>query len=131
MKSLTNVYIFIGLFVVYTLYRFLPKSAVHVPKDDSESTLTDQEALSMANSLHIAMNQLGTDEQSIFSIFNGVSPYDYAKISNKFGLRHYDPDAGFNAFGTFDTLYGLSQWLKNELSNSEIQILQSQFQQSF
>lgn len=128
MKNTLLTYSLLGVLLLYIFYKIIPKSKEHTPKDEALSSLTDIQASSIADVLHVAMNQYGTDEDSIFNAINGfTSESDYNKIYNAFGVRSYDPDFGFNAFHSLGEEHNLSQWLHSELSSSEVESIKNQF----
>ena len=78
--------------------------------DTKQLTLTDQQALSMANALESAMiTWWGTDEVAIYDVFAQCSTRsDVLKIVGAFGVRNGED---------------LTQWLHGDLSDDELKIL--------
>ena len=78
--------------------------------DTKQLTLTDQQALSMANALESAMTTwLGTDEDAIYDVFAQCGTRsDVLKIVGAFGVRNGED---------------LTQWLHGDLSDDELKIL--------
>lgn len=92
------------------------------------STITDQQANAFANGLYTAMAQLGTDEESIQNIFAQLKTQaNYNKVSNAFGQRGYNITTGLGDDLLFNTPFNLGQWLRYELSSTEIQKLTTLF----
>lgn len=94
--------------------------------DSSKSNLSDTQARALAEQLHKSMTTWrGTDEDSIYRIFMGLSVDDFNKIYNFFGVRPY-----MELFGVATTEYlgeniDLFGWLKYELTYSEYKKLES------
>lgn len=101
------------------------------PKGDSESTLSESQAVDIANGLHIAMDKVGTDEEAIVEALKDLTPDDYARVFNAFGLRGYVAELGYGGFFGFETKYSLSSWLKAELDNSYIVDFKERFKDKF
>lgn len=78
--------------------------------DTKQLTLTDQQALSMADALESAMTTWwGTDEDAIYDVFARCSTRsDVLKIVGAFGVRNGE---------------GLSQWLRGDLNKDEMKVL--------
>lgn len=79
---------------------------------------------SMANVLETAMENAGTDEETIFSIFRMLkNNADYLMLQKTFGKRKYSGELFGVLTSAIDPTRGntLQQWLRFELSSSEIQ----------
>lgn len=71
-----------------------------------------------ANQLESAMFDWGTDETTVFAVFKNLkNNSDYLKLFQAFGKREY---TGGIAPGFFYPQYDLTQWLREELSESDI-----------
>ena len=84
-------------------------------KGDGE--ITESRAKVLAEKLFDAMRKLGTDEETIFSVYDELAQYDKAilQVHEAFGLNSY-------ALGQYDWVgvkLNLRQWLKKELSAKE------------
>lgn len=72
-----------------------------------------------ANQLESAMYDIGTDENTIIAVFKAIkNDADYLKLFNAFGKRTY---TGGYFPGYFYGEYDLTQWIREELSESDIQ----------
>jgi hypothetical protein len=91
-------------------------------------TYSDSQFEGFAQSLQIAMNSCGTDEEVIYNIFkmmkNGV---DVRKLITAFGIRYYTPCAAdqpisYARYLWDDKSFGgaLSSWLTYDLTSSEV-----------
>ncbi|WP_156102313.1 hypothetical protein [Muricauda sp. MAR_2010_75] len=88
------------------------------PKNDYGSSLSEFEAKQKADALFTAMRNMGTDEDLIYSVFEGLTQADYAKVYNAFGLRPYNSHLG-EASANLSKERDLNFWLLSELSSSE------------
>lgn len=78
--------------------------------DPKQLTLTDQQALSMADALESAMTTWwGTDEDAIYDVFSKCyTRSDVLKIVGAFGTRNGE---------------NLTQWLRGDLNKDEMKVL--------
>jgi hypothetical protein len=86
-------------------------------------------ALSVADDLHEAMNQFGTDESGILELLKTVTPAQFAQVVTAFGGRKYNSFTG-NDYGFGLDSLSLKKWLKYELSISDYAILRSKYPNS-
>jgi hypothetical protein len=93
--------------------------------DTSNSTLTEGNAIVIAQNLFNAMNRYGTDDSAIIDNLNQCQASgDLNLVIQKFGVKPYD---GFGlATGWFETnviavMKNLNGWLRAELSGSSLQ----------
>lgn len=92
------------------------------------STLTDSEALSIANRLQNAMGTWGmADEEeraTIKSLLTGLTYNDYIKVSKFFGQRGYITITGISKDSDFlAPKKNLSYWLSKELPEEDFVVL--------
>ncbi len=95
------------------------------------TTITDSEAMLIAQNLLNAMNRYGTDEQAILdNLGRAKSADDLYLIIQKFGVKPYD---GFGlATGWFETtviatMKNLQGWLRAELSGGDLKAVKAIF----
>lgn len=108
-------------------------------KDNSGSSYTEPNggyypgptfnALNVADSLHEAMNQFGTDEGTILELLKTVTPTQFAQVVTAFGSKKYNSWTG-NDYGFGLDSLPLKNWLKYELSISDYAILRSKYPNS-
>lgn len=82
---------------------------------------------SVAETLHNAMKDSGTDESAIFNVLQTVNAQQFVQVVNAFGLRKYNSFLG-NDWG--GTLQPLKVWLKEELNDSEYKTLRLKYPNS-
>lgn len=76
--------------------------------------------------LYDAMNKYnGTDETLIFETLTDVSQLQFGLISKEFGLKNYNRFVGYNTVG--GTKLPLKTWLREELNDSEYNLLRKRF----
>mgnify|MGYP003405666208 CR=1 FL=1 len=76
--------------------------------------------------LYDAMNRYsGTDETLIFEALTGVTQAQFGLIQKTFGLKNYNRILGYNTIG--GTKLPLKTWLKEELSDSDYNLLRKKF----
>ncbi len=86
----------------------------------SGAKLTDTQSRSLAEQLHASMaTWLGTDEDTIYRIFTGLSVPDFNKIYNFFGQRPYSEIGGVATTEGMGLNLDLFGWLSYELTESE------------
>lgn len=77
--------------------------------DPKQLTISDQQALSMASTLHTAMNWVGTDEQAIYDVFSKCyTRSDVLKVVGAFGVKDGED---------------LNAWLRGDLDPNEMKVL--------
>lgn len=64
-----------------------------------------------------AMNQMGTDEDTIISTLRTVTPSQFLQVIKAFGKERYTDYLGYKT--SFGTERNLQYWLKAELSSQE------------
>lgn len=119
--------------VVITIIYFLTKK----PKTDTGGTGIDPtgnngtggttytfSATNVANSLHDAMKDLGTDEEAIFNVLAPISQAQFAQVVQKFGSRIYNSWTGGTSGGSAQPL---KVWLKEELSSTDYEVIRKKF----
>lgn len=94
------------------------------------TSISDDEAQTLADSLYNCMKGFGTSESSIVKIIceSGYTSDDLAKIYNKFGYKEYGT-FGEPIFGGGDKL-DLIGWLHKELSGDNLMYVKRSFQQA-
>ena len=122
----TAIYVAIALGIVYAVFKV--KSALsptdinitdppNVTVQESNTTITQEQASTFAQQLLNAMDRWGTDENTIYTIFSKLATADDFKMIYKaFGSFYYD-GVGIPTFvfGN-ETKRDLVYWLKSELS---------------
>lgn len=73
-------------------------------------TITDSEAMDIANKLETAMTGWGTDEDQMFNLLQCLNGASLQKVKVEFGVRDYDGDA--------TKPYDLFDWFATELDNN-------------
>lgn len=91
------------------------------------STIPTFNAQNVAESLHIAMKDMGTDESTIFNVLQSVNASQFVQVVNAFGLRKYNSWFGNDVGGS---LQPLKVWLKEELSADEYKTLRLKYPNS-
>lgn len=81
-------------------------------------------AVNVADTLHVAMKDSGTDEDAIFNVLAPLSQAQFATVIQKFGNRLYNDTLGNSTWGTPQPL---KHWLKEELSSSDYETLRKKF----
>jgi hypothetical protein len=84
-------------------------------------------ALSIADSLHNAMKDIGTDESAIFNALQGVNASQFVEVVTAFGLRKYNSWLGNDVGGSVQPL---KVWLSEELSTDEYKTLKLKYTNS-
>jgi hypothetical protein len=89
----------------------------------SNLTITDTQAVIIADNLLAAMNKYGTDEKAIFENLDGLNENDLLLVIKKFGLKPYHP-SGFLAtmwyqIKFFSSDLSLIGWLREELKGKD------------
>lgn len=85
-------------------------------------TYTAQQYNKMADDLFVAMDGYGTDSEVVFSTFKKLkNDADFIKLDSAFGVK----TATDNLFGLMEA-EDLSGWIKDDLSQTEIQRLNKQ-----
>lgn len=93
--------------------------------DKQNLTITVSDAALYANTLYGAMQELGTDEQTIYSTVDKIkSKDDMLLVIKAFGMKRYLWGARDSWFGQ---AYNLIGWLRSELSDNEISKIKSKF----
>jgi hypothetical protein len=99
----------------------------------SNLSITNGEAILIANNLLEAMNRYGTDEQAIFAAMDHLQTKDDLLLVIKtFGIKLYD---GFGlavdwvSRNFISTPKNLQGWLRSELSGSDLKKVQDKFDQ--
>ncbi len=94
---------------------FISKKEVHnLPESNDRflSKMTNEEAQEKAELLYSAMDEMGTDEDTIKGVLQNADQFDYAKIHHFFGMRKYFLWGRAQYLGTE---YDLTNWLVMEL----------------
>ena len=86
------------------------------------ATITPTQGLALAERLHGAMAPFGTDESILDSVYNSLKQYplNLRVVYNSFGLRPYGQFGEPAGFWSPSTNADLFQWLKWELSGSQL-----------
>lgn len=127
-----------GVVVVYLIIR------AAIPKSDSVGTGYDGTGngsagntnntyfnpTEIANTLYVAMKDLGTDEQAIMDALQPLSAAQFQQVITKFGSKPYNTTTG----NQYTCLWcenlpnlPLKTWLKEELSDDDYQLIKTKF----
>lgn len=87
-------------------------------------TGTKFDAKEVAETLHVAMNKYGTDEDIIMQVLGEVSESQFASVVLAFGNKRYNSWTG-DDWGI--SKHPLKYWLANELTSSSYLTLKSKF----
>lgn len=87
------------------------------------ATMSKTEAKEHAESLYVAMNHFGTDEDTIYRVLTDISVPNFNKIYNEFGNRLYDAQLGANGLPILDNELDLFGWINEELNETELEKL--------
>jgi len=115
----------IGGFSAFLLYKLILKlfgknsDSLQLPENNNytDSTITQFQSDNLAKDLHNAMDQFGTDEARIQSIFDQLTVNDALKVYNSFGLRSYDL-IGVGGLPWVNK-QNLAYWLNHELNKND------------
>ena len=90
-----------------------------------KATITDNEALSIANMQEQAMSELPfhTNEEKLFNSLKNLNGKDLQKVFNAFGLRWYDPITGATSGSLWPGAQkiDLFTWYSYDLNDEELQ----------
>ena len=101
------------------------KSTMYFDQENAnENNNADFNAYEVAKVLEIAMDQYGTDEDTIMQTLSEISVAQMKKVIAAFGSKKYNTWTG-DGYGVFS--YPLKVWLKEELSTSSYLTLKSKF----
>lgn len=81
-------------------------------------------ALNVAETLHTAMKDSGTDEDTIFNVLAPLSQAQFLTVIQKFGNRLYNDWTGNSIWGSPQPL---KHWFQQELSASDYETLRKKF----
>ncbi|WP_407264987.1 hypothetical protein R5N98_15130 [Tenacibaculum maritimum] len=124
-------YVLLGILIIpiliYLLFKWakgsFSKGGIYSELDTDGATITDLQAKSIAEGLYESMYSMGTDEERIYGLLRGISPANFSKVYNAFGVRGYNEYFGYWDSLLFAVDLDLIQWLYNELNDSEIRQL--------
>ena len=92
----------------------------------SNLTITNEQALTLANKLYGAMADSGTDEKQILACLEGRTADDVRLIYKTFGVKPYGT-TGKPTFSFYAKDLDLTGWLRKELSGSTLKKVQAIF----
>lgn len=113
----------IVLVIIFFSFRKKSKEDESNPTDDisvdpNNTTLSNNEAIVIAENLLAAMNQYGTDEQAIIDNLEGLTKDDLLLVMKKFGNKPYNgsglAERGYE-IALFSQSLNLIGWLRREL----------------
>lgn len=113
--------------VAYVAYKLLKKEAppkLYENKNYPSSSLSQVQALAIADRLYAAMKGLGTDEVAVMKALSGLDYNDFVKVYEAFGKRQYSTFWGNIGDPLTSKDHHLITWLTNELKPSEIKQLE-------
>lgn len=124
-KSKYNFNILLITVIVFSLFKIWHKLFELFKPDNyftkhntSGSNISDATAQAYADSLHVSMGSLGTDENTIFNIIRKLDTQpNYNKVYNQFKLRKYIDTTGQGS-ELIGVPFNLNQWLNSEISDS-------------
>lgn len=98
----------------------------HDPTGNGNSAPIDADEI--AQGLYEAMRGIGTDEEAINALLAPINEAQFREVVTAFDNKKYNTTTGTDKeyFVTLDK-YGLKDWLKFELSDSEYELLQKKF----
>jgi predicted metal-dependent TIM-barrel fold hydrolase len=99
-------------------------ASIYLDAPNATSSTTKFDAKEVANTLHVAMNKYGTDEDIIMQVLGEVNESQFASVVLAFGSKRYNTWTG-DEYGLFK--YTLKEWLANELTSSSYLTLKSKF----
>lgn len=99
------------------------KASIYLDAPNASST-GKFDAKEVAETLYVAMNKFGTDEDIIMQVLGEVTESQFASVVLAFGSRRYNTWAG-NEYGL--SKHTLKEWLQSELSSSSYLTLKSKF----
>ena len=101
------------------------KSTIYLDSENANtSNNADFNAYEVAKTLEVAMDQYGTDEDTIMQALSEISVTQMKQVITAFGSKKYNTWTG-NSYGIYS--YPLKVWLKEELSTSSYLTLKSKF----
>lgn len=101
------------------------KSIIYLDAENAgANNNVDFNAFDVARTLEIAMNQYGTDEDTIMQALSEISVSQMKQVISAFGSKRYNTWTG-DSYGIYS--YPLKVWLKEELSTSSYLTLKSKF----
>lgn len=117
--------IIIGGYSVYKLFFANTDPDIDFDENENSPVIDMVTAKTKAEQLFNAMRHPGTDEDTIYDVLSGVNFNDFVMISNAFGKRYYDKFLGVDGGWPLNDKLSLHEWLLQELSNGELQDLES------
>lgn len=93
-----------------------------MPIDQDKFTMTNDELDFIGQKLFTAMDRVGTDEQTIFEVFEELNTDEINYLFDQFGTVKYGLGARSAIFGQPRNLGG---WLKKELTKKEYEKLRN------
>ena len=99
------------------------KASIYLDAPNAPTT-TKFDAKEVAETLHVAMNKYGTDEDIIMQVLGEVSESQFPSVVLAFGNRRYNSWTG-DDWGVIK--HPLKYWLVNELTSGSYLTLKSKF----
>lgn len=115
----------VGIFVLAISQSIKGKNSVMYLDDTGAQSQPVFDSKSVAETLHEAMKNTGTDEDMVFEALTGISPVEFASVIKAFGYRLYNTYTGTSYMAV--NKYPLKTWLKEELSESDYKTLKNNF----
>uniref|UniRef100_A0A6M3K501 Uncharacterized protein n=1 Tax=viral metagenome TaxID=1070528 RepID=A0A6M3K501_9ZZZZ len=112
-----------SVILIYLIIKKLGKNSQIAPynPDETRTTISNDDAMMISDSLFASMNRVGTDEATIFRLIEPLSTDDLKLVIQKFGVRPYGLHSGCS--GTLGDLFctplNLPAWFKRELTKKE------------
>jgi hypothetical protein len=106
------------------LFNKYPSDPSNIEITPSRLSITQAQAMQIAQNLFEAMNRLGTDEKTLFDSITPLNDEDLKLVCKVFGLRSYFGQGYGAIFGQDKSLQG---WLKAELGGQDLEDMQALF----
>ncbi|WP_299621075.1 hypothetical protein [uncultured Tenacibaculum sp.] len=114
-------------FIFISLYFYFKGKYSSFAPVSSTNPLTDLQASKYADELHVAMGSIGTDFNTIESVFSVLDEDSYRQVYNVFGTRGYIDVLGSGTDLPGATQLNLTQWLKSELTSYEVDVVKKNY----
>jgi len=118
-----SVIVAIGAVALVVSSRNAKKASIYLDAPNAPTT-TKFDAKEVAETLHVAMNKYGTDEDIIMQVLGEVTESQFASVVLAFGSRRYNTWTG-DEYGLYK--YPLKTWLVSELTSGSYLTLKSKF----
>ena len=114
-----------AIYVGYRIYKIAFPDGLRIDPTKESPRISRSEAITIAERLHKAMNESGTDEEAIYDSLRGLNHNDFVMVSNAFGKRPYLHWFGTSIFDALGDNLTLVEWFIEELNMKEINKVKS------